>query len=54
VLVLNIEDFVSQNVVEMSTEHKRDFFSILEDIIRAYNARLEEAETDMSLKIELH
>ncbi len=53
VSVLSIEDFVTQNVIEMSTEQGQDFFAVLEGIVTEYNSRLEEVETDMSLKIEL-
>ncbi len=51
--VLAIEDFVAQNIIEMSTEKKQDFFSVLKAIIDEYNKRLEQVETDMSLRIEL-
>jgi len=53
ITVLSIEDFVTQNLIEMSTEQAQDFFSVLKDIITEYNRRLEEVETDMSLRIEL-
>lgn len=51
--ILSIEDFIVQNIIELSTEHKKDFFSVLKSIIEEYNRRLEEVETDMSLKIEV-
>jgi len=51
--VLSIEDFLTQNIIELSTEEEQDFFSVLRSIIEEYNRRLEEVETDMSLKIEL-
>jgi hypothetical protein len=53
VTILSIEDFITQNVIEMSTELGKDFFGVLEQIVNEYNTRLEEVETDMSLKIEL-
>jgi hypothetical protein len=53
VSILAIEDFITQNIIEMSTHQERDFFSTLKAIIDEYNRRLEEVETDMSLKIEL-
>lgn len=53
VSILAIEDFITQNIIEMSTHQQQDFFSTLKAIIDEYNRRLEEAETDMSLKIEL-
>jgi hypothetical protein len=53
VSILPIEDFITQNIIEMSTNQQQDFFSTLKAIIDEYNRRLEEVETDMSLKIEL-
>lgn len=51
--ILSIEDFVTQNIIEMSTQAKQGFFLTLKAIIEEYNRRLEEVETDMSLKIEI-
>lgn len=51
--ILAIEDFITQNIIEMSTQQQRDFFSTLKAIIDEYNRRLEQVETDMSLKIDL-
>jgi hypothetical protein len=53
VSILAIEDFITQNIIEMSTSQQQDFFSTLKAIIDEYNRRLELVETDMSLKIEL-
>ncbi len=53
VSILAIDDFITQNIIEMSTNQQQDFFSTLKAIIDEYNRRLEEVETDMSLKIEL-
>lgn len=53
VTILALEDFVAQNVIEISIQHGRDFYSTLQQIIAEYNRRVEEAETDMALKIEL-
>jgi len=53
VSILAIEDFITQNIIEMSTHQQQDFFSTLKAIIDEYNRRLEDVETDMSLKIEL-
>jgi len=53
VTILAIEDFITQNIIEMPTHQQQDFFSTLKAIIDEYNRRLEEVETDMSLKIEL-
>lgn len=51
--VMAIEDFVSANVIELSQGKHEKFLDVLRAIIDTYNSRLEEAETDMSLKIEL-
>lgn len=53
VSILAIEDFITQNIIEISTQQQQDFFSTLKAIVDEYNYRLERAETDMSLKIEL-
>jgi hypothetical protein len=53
VTVVAIEDFIALNVVEMSKGEQRDFVSTLKRIVDTYNRRLEEVETDMSLKIEI-
>jgi hypothetical protein len=51
--ILAIEDFLTQNIIEISTERQEDFFSTLRSIVDEYNERLQQVETDMSLKIEL-
>ena len=51
--ILALEDFVAQNVIEISAEHGNDFYATLQQIIEEYNRRIEEAETDIALKIEL-
>lgn len=51
--ILAIEDFITQNIIEMSTETGEDFFTTLRTIVSEYNRRLEEVETDLSLKIEV-
>lgn len=51
--ILAIEDFITQNVIELATERNEDFFTTLQTIIAEYNRRLEEVETDMSLRIEI-
>ena len=53
VTIFAIEDFIALNVVEMSKGDQREFVSTLKRIVDAYNRRLEEVETDMSLKIEI-
>lgn len=51
--IISIEDFVTVNIIEISSDKKRDFFQILQEIIEIYNKRLSEVETDMSLRIEV-
>lgn len=51
--VIAIEDFVAINIIEMATGDRARFLEILQEIINIYNERLEEVETDMSLKIEI-
>jgi hypothetical protein len=53
ITIWSIEDFVTQNIVEISLDRQEDFFAVLKTIIEEYNRRLEEVETDLSLKIEL-
>lgn len=51
--VFAIEDFLGANVIEMAAGGRAEFVKVLRGIIKAYNRRIEEAETDKSLKIEL-
>ena len=51
--ILSIEDFVALNIIEMAAAEGRDFYGILSDIIKLYNQRLAEVETDLSLTIQL-
>lgn len=51
--IITIEDFIAVNIIELATEEKKDFFSILKEIIDIYNRRLQEVETDLSLLIEV-
>lgn len=51
--ILALEDFIADNVLEISVERQTDFLSTLKDIISEYNRRIEEAETDQALRIEL-
>jgi len=53
IMIIAIEDFIALNIVEMSVGQQEQFTANLKAIIAKYNRRLEEAETDMSLKIEL-
>lgn len=51
--LLALEDFITQNIIELSTAGQADFFATLKTIVDEYNRRLEEVETDLSLKIEI-
>lgn len=53
ITIISIESFVSLNIIEMATEENKDFYTLLKEIIDIYNQRLSEAETDMSLQIEI-
>ena len=53
VTIYSLEDYVSMNIVELAHEEHKDFFGVLKEIIQVYNRRLEEAETDLSLQIEV-
>lgn len=48
-----IEDFLASNILELSGESGQDFIEILKSIIEIYNRRIEETETDVSLRIEI-
>jgi hypothetical protein len=51
--IISIEDFVTVNIIEISSGETKDYFQILKEIIDIYNKRLSEVETDMSLRIEV-
>ncbi|MGD1088256.1 MAG: DUF4928 family protein [Verrucomicrobiota bacterium] len=53
VTIIAIEDFVASNIIELSSGKQSEFINTLRSIIDAYNRRLEEVETDMSLRIEV-
>lgn len=53
VSIFAIEDFIATNIVEMSTRAHKAFIEVLKEIVDSYNRRLEETETDMSLRIEI-
>ena len=52
--IITIEDFIALNIIELATEEKKDFFSVLQEIVTIYNRRLVEVETDLSLRIEVY
>lgn len=53
ITVISIEDFLSVNILEMSKGRKQEFIVTLRSIIDEYNRRVEAAETDKSLRIEI-
>jgi hypothetical protein len=53
ITIMSIEDFIALNIIELATEEKKDFFSILREIVEIYNKRLSEVETDLSLQIKV-
>ncbi len=52
--IISIESFIALNIIEIATDENKDFFSILQEIVEIYNARLSAVETDLSLQIEVH
>jgi len=53
VTFLAIEDFLTQNILELAQEHDMPAIDMLREIIRRYNERIDAAETDRSLRIEI-
>jgi hypothetical protein len=51
--VIGIEDFLALNIIEMSNDAQGQFIDKLREVLQEYNRRIEEAETDQSLKIEI-
>ncbi len=51
--IISIEAFVALNIIELATDENKDFFDVLKEIVEIYNKRLEEVETDLSLKIQV-
>lgn len=52
VSVFGIEDFIAHNIVEMADEREVTHLQVLHDVLVAYNQRIEDTETDQSLRIE--
>ncbi|MGH9395733.1 MAG: DUF4928 family protein [Terriglobia bacterium] len=48
-----LEDFIANNIIEISIERQTDLLSTLKDIIKEYNRRVADVETDLALKIEI-
>lgn len=53
ITILSIEDFIGSNIIEMAVGKQQDFYVTMQQIIERYNRRLQEVETDHSLKIEI-
>lgn len=51
--IISIEAFVALNIMELATDEDKGFFDVLKEIVEIYNKRLEEVETDLSLKIQV-
>jgi len=52
ITVAAIEDFIGLNVIEMAAGDQSKFAEVMKSILGAYNKRLAEVETDLSLMIE--
>jgi len=53
-IITSIEDFIALNIIELAIGEKKDFFTVLKEIVAIYNNRLSKVETDLSLQIEVH
>ena len=53
ITIFSIEHFVALNVMELADGEQTRFLEVLTRIVSTYNRRLEDVETDMSLRIEL-
>ena len=53
ITVASLEDFVAVNIIEMSAGDRSLFLGTLNDILDAYNKRIEAAETDQSLRVRV-
>jgi hypothetical protein len=51
--ILALEDFIADNVIEISVDRQTDCLSTLKDIIDEYNRRVQEVENEAALRIEL-
>lgn len=53
VTVMGIETFVGQNIEEMAKFDRRELEALLRRLLEVYNARVQQAEPDPSLQIEI-
>ncbi len=51
--IFGMEDFLTLSIIQMSDGEQARFIETLRDILQEYNRRIESAETDQSLKIEM-
>lgn len=51
--IISIENFIALNIIELAIDEKKDYFLILQEIVSVYNKRLQEVETDLSLRIDV-
>ncbi len=51
--VFSIEDYLAQNIVELALDEGVELIVTMRAIIAVYNDRIQQAETDKSLRIEL-
>ncbi len=54
ITIISIESFIALNIIEIATDEKKDFFTVLKEIVAIYNSRLSAVETDLSLQIEIN
>lgn len=53
ITIVGIEDFLAINIIELSDGERHEFIGVMRDIVNEYNRRIEEVETDKSLRIDL-
>lgn len=53
ITIVGIEDFLAINIIELSDGERQEFIGVMRDIVNEYNRRIEEVETDKSLRIDL-
>ena len=51
--IISIEDFLALNIIHLATVEQVSVFQMLQEILKIYNRRLAEVETDLSLRIKV-
>lgn len=51
--IMSIEGFLAVNIIELADKEHKNHFAVLQEIVKIYNKRLAEVETDLSLQIEV-